>query len=94
MRKVNGVVVVAGAGLLAAALVTELRKPSTDRTWHGTVAGLVPYDFRLPTPERLRTKLWNPDGPLIVPHVWGVGWAPNLGRLVRPATRRSRFRHR
>lgn len=92
MGRFNKALAAAGAGLLAAAIVAELRKPSGERTWYGTVAGLVPYDFRFPTPERVRARLWDPDGRLITPHVWGVGWSPNVGRLVRMATGRSRSR--
>lgn len=73
----------AGAGLLTAAVVTELRKPAGERGWHGRVAGFVPYDFRYPSPDRLRAALWDPDGRLFVPHVFGVGWSLNLGRLLR-----------
>lgn len=75
--------------VLGAVVVKELRKPVRDRTWTGTLGG-VPYDLRVPTPERLRAKLWDPDNPRIVtPHVWGVGWAVNVGRVVR-LTRRHR----
>ena len=70
--------------LVAAALAKELRRPRAEREWHGQVAGFVPYDFRLPTLERARSSLWNPDSPrLFTPQVFGVGWTLNLGRLVR-----------
>jgi hypothetical protein len=65
------------------AIVQELRKPPYERTWHGKVAEFVPYDFRVPTVERLRTTYWNPDGPLLSSKVFGVGWAPNFGALTR-----------
>ena len=72
-----------GFGLAVAALAKELRKPSEDRTWHGVVAGVVPYEFRMPTLERFRERVWNPDADrLIGPHVFGVGWTVNLGRAV------------
>ncbi len=63
------------------AVVQELRKPAEERTWHGKVAGFVPYDFRLPTIQRFRDTYWNPDGPVLSGKAWGVGWAPNLGAL-------------
>ena len=44
------------------AIVQELRKPAAERTWHGKVADLVPYDFRTPTKERIRNTYWNPEG--------------------------------
>ena len=30
--------------LLGAAVVTELREPQEERTWHGKLAGFVPYE--------------------------------------------------
>ena len=66
-------------GLVVAAVATELAKPETERTWHGRVVGLVPYDFRPPTWERIRSAYWNPDSPLLFSdRVFGVGWAVNL----------------
>jgi len=65
------------------AIVQELRKPAEERTWHGEVAGFVPYDFRRPTMGRVRDTYWNPEGPIISGKVFGVGWAPNLGALAR-----------
>ncbi len=65
------------------AIVQELRKPPEERTWHGKVAGLVPYDFRKPTVDRFRETYWNPEGPAVSGKAWGVGWAPNLGAAKR-----------
>jgi hypothetical protein len=71
------------AAVAAAAIVKELRKPSGERQWNGRI-GVVPYDFRLPTPQRLRERWWNPDDErILVPQVFGVGWSINFGRLVR-----------
>ncbi|MBU1493213.1 MAG: hypothetical protein KKE89_05895 [Actinobacteria bacterium] len=67
----------------AVAIVQELRKPPEERTWHGKVADLVPYDLRKPTMERFRDTYWNPDGPLVSSKAWGVGWAPNLAAVKR-----------
>lgn len=87
-RKVRVAVRVAAAGLLFAAVAQELRRPPAERTWHGTVAGLVPYDLRPPTPQKIWSRLWAPDDPrLLVPQAFGVGWTVNLGRLVRLLTR-------
>ena len=47
-------------GITAAAVIKELRTPRERRTWHGKVAGAVPYDFRKPTPSRLRERLGTP----------------------------------
>lgn len=68
-------------GLVVAAVVTELRKPEPERTWHGRVGGVVPYDFRPPTLERIRDAYWNPHSDeLFSDRVFGVGWAVNLHR--------------
>lgn len=48
---------VMAVGALAAVVMKELHKPVGDRTWTGTLGG-VPYDLRVPTPERLHAKLW------------------------------------
>ena len=70
------------AGLAVAAVVQGLRLPPGERTWHGTLAGFVPYEFRMPTVERVKERVWDPEGGLISPHVFGVGWTLNLGRAV------------
>jgi hypothetical protein len=73
----------AGIALAAVAIVEQLRRPSDERTWEGTVVGFVPYDFRMPTIERARSRWWNHDEPrLFVPQVFGVGWTINVARLV------------
>jgi len=69
---------------LLRALYQELKKPDAERTWHGKVAGVVPYDFRLPTFERLRDAYWNPESDEIFSErVFGVGWAVNLPVAAR-----------
>ncbi|WP_418275362.1 DUF5808 domain-containing protein [Isoptericola jiangsuensis] len=74
---------VVSLALVAAAVATELRKDPDERTWHGTVAGFVPYELRFPTLERVKERLWAPENPTIIgPRVWGVGWTVNLGRVV------------
>ena len=73
--------------LTVAAVVRELRLPADERTWHGRIL-YVPYDFRMPTLDRLRERLWAPDQPILVPHFFGVGWSVNLGRLVAMVTNR------
>lgn len=65
------------------AVAQELRKAPDERTWHGKVADLVPYDFRPPTLDRFRQAFWNPDGPLVSGKAWGVGWVLNLGAVTR-----------
>src|SRR5581483_6961361 len=77
--------VTAMAGLLAlAALLQELSRPRQFRTWHGRVAGIVPYDFRRPTARRLWGALWAPDNPrLLTDTAFGVGWSLNLAQLPK-----------
>src|SRR5438552_10812290 len=66
-------------GLVAAAIATELSKPESERTWHGRVVGVVPYDFRPPSWQRIRDAYWNPESnQLFSDRVFGVGWAVNL----------------
>lgn len=73
-----------GAALVAAAVAQELRKPSSERTWHGRLVGFVPYDFRPPTVQRFKDAWWNPDDPTIfTDRVFGVGWSVNLGRVAK-----------
>jgi len=44
----------------------------------------VPYDFRVPTLQRLKDRFWNPDDPRIfTPHVFGVGWSINAYQLLK-----------
>ena len=67
--------------LVAAAVATELAKPAPERTWQGKVAGVVPYDFRPPTWQKIRDAYWNPESDrLFSDRVFGVGWALNLYR--------------
>jgi hypothetical protein len=63
------------------AVIQELRKPSDEREWHGTV-GFFPYDFRMPTIGRIKETYWDPDGSLLSGKVFGVGWAPNFGAMA------------
>ena len=71
-------------GVAAAAIYQELQKPAEERTWQGRIGGLVPYDFRPPTPERLRQAYWNPDEPRIfTDRVLGLGWAVNFYSLLQ-----------
>ena len=73
-------------GLVVAAVIEQLRRDPEERTWEGAVAGIVPYDFRMPTLERTRSRWWNTaDDRLFVPQVFGVGWTVNLARLAKLA---------
>jgi len=66
------------------AVLQELLRPRQFRTWHGRVAGLIPYDFRKPTLRRVVHALWAPDNPsLFTDTALGVGWSLNLAQLPR-----------
>lgn len=72
-------------GLLVAAVTQQMRRPESERTWEGRV-GFVPYDFRMPTLERIKDAWWNPDDErIITPRAFGIGWAINLYQLRRRA---------
>lgn len=77
------VVTLIGMLLVGGALLQQIRRPRAERTWTGRVAG-IPYDFRWPTPSRLRERWWNPRAGLFTPHTFGVGWSINLYRLLHP----------
>jgi hypothetical protein len=84
VRGLRRLVRVAVLGLVVAAVATELSKPEAERTWHGRVGGVVPYDFRPPTWERIRSAYWNPESDrLFSDRVFGVGWAVNLYQAKR-----------
>jgi hypothetical protein len=72
-----------GTALIAAAVVQQLKRPPSERDWHGTLGGVVPYDLRPPTLDRLKASLWDPDSERCwLPRALGVGWSPNLARVV------------
>lgn len=86
MKRFRRLVKLVAFGLVVAALIDQLRRDPEERTWEGSVAGIVPYDFRMPTLERARSRWWNTDDDrLFVPQVFGVGWTINLARLARLA---------
>ncbi len=92
LRRLRRLVRFTAFALVAAAVATELAKPAPERTWHGKLGGVVPYDFRPPTWQRIRDAYWNPESDqLFSDRVFGVGWALNLYRaktLMEDAYRR------
>ena len=84
MDRFRRIVKLAAFAVTVAAIVEQLRLPADQRTWDGRVGGLVPYDFRMPTGDRARSRWWNPqDDRLFVPTVFGVGWTINVARIGR-----------
>jgi len=76
----------------AGAIYNELRKEPDERTWNGKLLGVVPYDFRMPTLDRIRSAYWNPRSPKIVTdRPLGVGWAVNIPTLLRRLGVRTSF---
>lgn len=76
-----------------AALVKELRLPRDERTWHGSLGGVVPYDLRRPTLDKARERMWAPDSRyLLSARVFGAGWTINFGRLYALGRRRLQNR--
>ncbi len=44
----------------------------------------VPFEFRVPTPSRIRQRVWNPDDDsVLTPQAFGVGWTLNLHQAAR-----------
>ena len=44
----------------------------------------VPFEFRVPTPTRVRQRVWNPDDDsVLTPQAFGVGWTLNLYQVAR-----------
>ena len=79
----NRLIQVAAITFTIAAVCQELEKPKEEREWHGKVASVMPYDFRLPTIERIKESYWNPyHSQIIAPVVLGIGWAINLYALL------------
>jgi hypothetical protein len=71
------------AGFVAAAIWDQLHRPPAERTWYATVFN-VPYDFRMPTRERLGATFWNKeDARVVVPHApIDMGWSINVSSLL------------
>jgi len=77
------IVQVTAIAVTMAAICQELEKPKEERKWHGKVASLMPYDFRLPTIEKFKEAYWNPcNSRIFTPEVFGIGWAINFYALL------------
>ena len=54
-----------------------------ERKSHGSYYG-IPFDFRIPTVDRVQQRMWNPNDPrVITPTVFGAGWSINLYQAGR-----------
>ena len=69
---------------IAIAITQQLRRPPEERTWYGKIAG-IPYDFRIPTAERIRATYWNKDtSKIFLPQAFGIGWGINMYPIIHP----------
>ncbi len=69
--------------LALAAVCQELEKPREERKWNGRLAGIIPYDFRMPNIVRIKEAYWNTDdSSIFTPRVCGIGWAVNFYALL------------
>ena len=83
MKKLNNLTSLLSMVAVAYALYLELQKPAEERTWHGSIAEFVPYEFRIPTASRAMSRVWNPDDERIfMPTIFGVGWTINWAAAV------------
>ncbi|MDQ3855599.1 MAG: hypothetical protein M3281_04300 [Chloroflexota bacterium] len=83
LQWINYLIAVAGAALAALAVVRQLRLPPEQRDWHGRI-GVVPYDFRVPSRERLLREWWQPESDRwLTDRALGIGWGLNLARIAR-----------
>ncbi|SRR5258708_1867633 len=72
------------ASFVGAAIVEQLRMSPEERTWHGNIIG-VPYDFRMPTIEKIRANIWNENtSNILMPRAFGMGWDINFYPLFYP----------
>ena len=82
MKFLRTLLKLAAIAAVIAAIRQEMSKPREEREWHGRVAGIVPYEFRPPTPQRILDSLWNPgDSRVFTEIAFGVGWGINLARV-------------
>src|SRR5918992_4070828 len=69
---------------VAGAIYRELRLPPQERTWHGRLLRVIPYDFRLPSLRRIRNAYFNTDSDRVfTPEPIGVGWAVNVAAVLK-----------
>jgi hypothetical protein len=82
-RSIQVILIATAVVATAVAVARELAQDTADRTWHGRVFG-IPYDFRPPTPSRIRSSHEATVGDhLIVPRTFGLGWSINVRKLKR-----------
>ena len=79
MRSLGSLWRLAAAVFTVATVVHAYRTRQSHGTYHR-----VPFDFRFPTVDRIRKRLWNPrDHRIFTPSVFGVGWSVNFHEAGR-----------
>ncbi|MFC1994676.1 DUF5808 domain-containing protein [Chloroflexota bacterium] len=82
MKKSHKLILAITLLLAGVAVRQQLKMPPEERTWHGKVAGTIPYDFRRPTLKGILDAWWNPNDPRVfIERSFGIGWAINLYAL-------------
>lgn len=71
------------SALLAMLVLTHAARAATGKVPKtGKVLGM-PYDWRRPTIDRVKSRVWNPaERRLFVPRAFGIGWDINVARLL------------
>jgi len=83
MKRLNTALSVLGLATVVAAVVDQLRRPPEQRTWRGRAFDMIPYDFNVPTLERLSEAYWNPgSSSILTDRPLGIGWAVNFAAVV------------
>lgn len=71
--------------VVAALTLPPLLLKAAGRPLSGSLLG-IPYCFEPPTPARLKRSVWNAESDrVLVPHVYGWGYALNVRALARRA---------
>ncbi|MHB1007565.1 MAG: DUF5808 domain-containing protein [Chloroflexota bacterium] len=84
MKRLNNLIGLLGFLVTAAAILDQMQRPADARTWHGKVLDFFPYDFRMPSLERVKERMWNPESnDIVTPMVFGVGWTVNAAALYK-----------
>ena len=79
MRELRAILRIATTAFTVAAVIYAIR---TKRPAGRLLS--VPYEFRMPSVERLRRRMWNPDDDrVITPSFFGIGWSINLYQAVQ-----------
>ena len=87
---IQGLITLGGLVLVGLAVAEQLRLPPAQRTWQGYLGSVVPYDFRMPSVEKIVRSMWDPENDQIVKDKsFGVGWDVNLAALARALAPKS-----